>query len=41
VFNQTVFTGPSVLDVTAANFGSAGGTSANSRRLEVGGKIYF
>ncbi|MBI4902484.1 MAG: carboxypeptidase regulatory-like domain-containing protein [Acidobacteria bacterium] len=41
VFNQTTFSGPSILDVTAANFGSAGGTRDAARRLEVGGKLYF
>ncbi len=41
IFNQTTFTGPSVLDVTSANFGSAGGTRDSSRRLEAGLKITF
>lgn len=41
LLNQVTFNGPSVTSVTAANFGSAGGTRDNSRRLEVGARVTF
>ncbi len=41
VFNQVTFAGPSITTVNSANFGSAGGTLDNARRLEVGAKITF
>lgn len=41
VLNQVSFGGPSVITVGQANFGSAGGVVDNSRRVEVGSKIYF
>ena len=41
VLNQVSFSGPSVITVGQANFGSAGGVVDNARRAEVGLKIYF
>lgn len=41
IFNQVTFNGPSVIDPTRPNFGSAGGTQDNSRRIEVGARILF
>ncbi len=41
ILNHATFTGPSVISVTSANFGSAGGTLDNARRIEVGGKLTF
>lgn len=41
LLNQVTFTGPSVITVTSANFGSAGGTRDNARRIEAGAKLIF
>ncbi len=41
LLNQVTFTGPSVITVTSANFGSAGGTRDNARRIEAGAKLQF
>lgn len=41
VLNQVSFSGPSVITVGQANFGSAGGVVGNERRAEIGAKLYF
>jgi hypothetical protein len=41
LLNQVTMTGPSVITVTSANFGSAGGARDNARRIELGGKLTF
>ena len=41
ILNQVTFAGPSVISVTSANFGSAGGVNGSPRSVEVGGKLSF
>jgi hypothetical protein len=41
VLNQVTFSGPSIITVGQANFGSAGGVVGNERRAEIGGKLYW
>jgi len=41
VLNQVTFSGPSIITVGQANFGSTGGVVGNERRAEIGGKLYW